>query len=247
MFARSGFALVLTASVALVLVGVTVALGGTPGENCRAGLYRAAGAYADCEQRALANVYAGGGGGSSAKFNPAFSKCRVKYTGVWAKLAARASGSGTPCAAARFLDDGSIVTDNLTGLQWEKKTEDASMHDKNNSYSWSATGTAADGTAYTAFLPTLNAGCFAGQCDWRLPTLLELQTILLEPFACVTSPCIDATFGPTEASVYWSSTGFGDIRFAWIVNFNDGGALVDFRVQGSETIRAVRGGLSSTM
>jgi hypothetical protein len=99
------------------------------------------------------------------------------------------------------------VTDRLTGLQWEQKTDDASVHDKDNFHSWSTIPPAADGTAFTSFLTTLNGGCFAGQCDWRLPTLLELQTILLEPYPCTTSPCIDqAVFGPTAVNGYWSAT-----------------------------------------
>ena len=46
----------------------------------------------------------------------------------------------------------------------------------------------ADGTAFTAFLGTLNngtssdgtatSGCFAGHCDWRLPAIEELEGIV---------------------------------------------------------------------
>ncbi len=51
-------------------------------------------------------------------------------------------------------------------------------HDLDNYYSWSAGGTAADGDAFTNFLDDLNSTGFAGQHDWRLPTLFELQTIV---------------------------------------------------------------------
>jgi hypothetical protein len=72
-------------------------------------------------------------------------------------------------------------------------------------------GTAANGTAFTDFLDKLNGGvgpgsCLAFTCDWRLPTIEELQTILLAPYTCSTSPCIDPIFGPTVSDAYWSST-----------------------------------------
>ena len=104
----------------------------------------------------------------------------------------------------------------------------------------------ADGTAYTNFLATLNSGgCFVGQCDWRLPTRGELQTILLEGYPCTTSPCIDqVTFGPTAAGVnYWSSTtNATNANFAWDVGFDDGLVSDDGKSFG-DCVRAVRSGL----
>jgi hypothetical protein len=44
------------------------------------------------------------------------------------------------------------ATDYDTGLQWEQKTDDGSVHDKDNTYSWSPTLGPPDGTAFTAFL-----------------------------------------------------------------------------------------------
>jgi hypothetical protein len=94
------------------------------------------------------------------------------------------------------------VSDLNTGLIWEKKTgtvgtpNPSDMHDVNNTYNWS-TGPGdnflADGTAFTSFLATLNngvaapsnsgpshiSGCFANHCDWRLPSILELQGIAI--------------------------------------------------------------------
>jgi hypothetical protein len=75
----------------------------------------------------------------------------------------------------------------------------------------------------------LNAENFAGQNDWRVPTeagfnptgTRELESILQHP--CVDVPCIDAIFGPTMPTGYWSRT--GDVSRtvdAWFVNFYDG-------------------------
>ena len=54
---------------------------------------------------------------------------------------------------------------------------------------------------------TLANNCFAGHCDWRIPNIVELRTIVL-PLCSVTStnPCIDPIFGPTLIHNYWSST-----------------------------------------
>jgi len=133
-----------------------------------------------------------------------------------------------------FLNIGLTVFDCQTALEWEKKTDDNGIHDKDNVYSWSATGILFDGPAKTAFLDVLNdvaggeTNCFAGHCDWRLPKVnensdftAELETIL--DCSSFFAPCIDPIFGPV-ASVYWSATTAaccGD-DLAWTRDFRDG-------------------------
>jgi hypothetical protein len=150
------------------------------------------------------------------------------------------------------------VADHDTGLLWERKTgtpvafpgvvcETAAggcpdPHDVANAYEWSNTGTVADGNAYTDFLARLNGlfnpdaatGCFANRCDWRLPEISELQTILVgseaapaQAATCFGAPCIDPAFaavgGPTASSFYWSaSTSVTSPGFAWVAFFTDG-------------------------
>ena len=164
------------------------------------------------------------------------------------------------CYAERFEDNGDgTVTDNQTGLMWEKKTDDGSVHDKDNGYTWSDTFSDPDGTAFVDFLGALNhcvddgtfpptgvTGGFAGYCDWRLPTIVELQTIvdLSAPGCGSGSPCIDETvFGPTMSSVYWSSTTrvFIVPSEAWRVIFDSGVASNGGKIFGG-FVRAVRGG-----
>ncbi len=157
----------------------------------------------------------------------------------------------------RWTDNGDgTATDNTTGLVWELKTDDGSIHDKDDEYTWSTDSPwSPDGMAFVDFLGTLNGGvsadglttegCFAQKCDWRLPTVEELAGILdlsvpgcgLEPFIpCTTIP------GETVSPFYWSSsTVAGSPSFAWIVTFNSGAVLDGFK-KFDLHVRAVRGG-----
>ena len=238
--------LTLVTDVFLVCVGAVHAKQ-TPEQQCHKGRYDAAAQYVACEQKALGKV---AGGGDLQKYEVAIGKCGSKYRTTWAKLQKKASGTGSPCDNPRFADNGDgTVTDRLTGLQWEQKTDDGTVHSKDNQYSWSTSAdgdvTDADGTAFSDFLASLNtSGCFAGQCNWRLPTQAELQTILLGPYPCTTSPCIDqGIFGPTVAGFYWSATtNATPLGFAWLVFFFDGFVDLDSKTY-DFYVRAVRAGL----
>lgn len=231
----------LSICVAMLLAPHAARAAGSPEEQCQKGRHYAAAKYAQCEWKAMGTLYSKG---DFVRFQEASSSCRVKYTGAWAKLQTKASGTGSQCDVARFVVNAGTVTDNLTGLQWEQKTDDAGTHDKDNTYSWTAIANAADGTAFTGLLATLNSGsCFAGHCDWRLPTYAELQTILAEPQPCTSSPCIDeGIFGPTGEGVYWSSTRLaGSPSDAWGVSFSLGDASYNLKTT-PLFVRAVRGG-----
>lgn len=244
--ASSLFRRVLTGLVtSAVLVGGTTPAAAAPEQACRAGRYDAAARYSACQHKALSKYF---GTRDFAKYQAAAGKCQTKYAAVWPKLRAKAPGS--TCDVSRFVGNGMTVTDNLTGLQWETKKNLDSVqnpgdpHDADNEYTWSVSPPAATGSVFTSFLPELNSGgCFAGQCDWRLPTLYELQTILLAPPPCGTSPCIDPVFGPTDAKGYWSAT--TDAEFpdlVWDPFFGDGTPYSNYKPFWS-AVRAVRAGL----
>jgi Protein of unknown function (DUF1566) len=136
--------------------------------------------------------------------------------------------------AMAFRDNGDgTITDDRTGLMWEKKTPRGSgsgdVHNVTGVYFWSApgvTGTEPDGEAFTVFLKVLNEDRFAGHSDWRLPTRQELLSIV----DASKYPRINEIFGPTNAAwtpyptcFYWTSEtadipGGGDHN-AWSVNF----------------------------
>jgi hypothetical protein len=202
----------------------------------------------------------------------------------WALIAQQANEIVPDPNAPRFEDCGDgTVADHQTGLQWEKKTgtvgsfvtceiEPAGCPDPhivNNLYEWSNTGTAPDGGAFTDFLTKLNdpvfgqaatmsdvTGCFAAHCDWRLPNITELRTILIGPNAapgqattCSAAPCIDPGFaavgGPTGASYTWSaSTSAAIPSFAWSASFSIIADVLfnDKSSPGDDYVRAVRAG-----
>ena len=240
---------------AVLLVGAgTAHAKQTAEQTCQKERYEAAAKYAACFLKAMGALW----GGEWEKFTEAIAKCTVKYAAAWPKLQKKATGTGAACEGARFVDNGNgTVTDNLTGLQWEQKTDDATVHDKDNTYSWGVLGNGdyanADGTAFTSFLATLNSGgCFAGQCGWRLPTFMELQTILAftpGPYWCTTRPCIDPVFGPTAlaGAYYWSSTVHAyNPDYAWVGDFSDGFVFSNLKLS-THYVRVVRGCLTPTL
>ena len=162
----------------------------------------------------------------------------------------------TTAGLSRMYNDlgNGVIKDQRTGLFWEKKSDDGSIHDKDNTYTWSAGDpwNSFDGTAATVFLATLNtAPCFGGFCDWRLPTRFELETILdlgnaLPAVPAVfntncTAGCTVTTCSCTRSSYYWSSsTSPNDPSYAWFVNFSGGYVYYDGKTNGYY-VRAVRG------
>ena len=146
--------------------------------------------------------------------------------------------------------DGWIMTrDNVTGLIWEIKTDDETIHDKDNTYTWydsnpetngGNAGTPGEGTDTEDFINALNAANFGGFSDWRLPTIKELDTIV---DLSRTYPSVDTAYFPnTKASYYWSSTTSADYTgSAWRLYF-DYGYGNDYAKSSSSYVRAVRGG-----
>ncbi len=178
-------------------------------------------------------------------------------------MAVNSALSGCPDPGPRFVDNGDgTVTDTQTGLMWEKKSDDDSIHDKDNQYSWSLSDSSWgywDGTVFTDFLAALNAEAFAGCSDWGLPTLDELQTLIdretgfpamdRDAFdtctpGCTVTMCSCTSVEYGSSAGYWSSKGLTtDLKDAWVVDFTEG--KVDYALKHSKGyVRAVRGGFS---
>ena len=148
--------------------------------------------------------------------------------------------------------DGWIMTrDNVTGLIWEVKTDDGSIHDKDNTYTWydsnpdtngGNAGTPGEGTDTEDFINALDAENFGGYSDWRLPTIKELSSLVNSgiPYP---GPTIDTTWLPRTVSFnYWSSTtDVYHVSTAWHVYFSSGYLNALYKSY-SIYVRAGRGG-----
>lgn len=127
------------------------------------------------------------------------------------------NGFVTSGCSDRFDSSGATIIDYATGLEWQKKfSPDATPdlnnpHDSDNTYTWTTGTSAATGSVFTDMLGRLNGayggGCYDGHCDWRLPTLAELQSTAL---ACGTPPCVVyyafSLVVSGASDQYWSST-----------------------------------------
>jgi len=155
-------------------------------------------------------------------------------------------------AKLSYMDNGLTITDKNTKLEWMKK-------DNNNGDCASLPGSLDHDCNFTwdeafAFVADLNtAPCFAGHCDWRVPNVKELMSIVnygnqspmisaefnngCESGACTVNEC-----SCTESVAHWSSTSHESPDDAKWVSFNDG--EVQSGSKGTDwPVRAVRGGL----
>ena len=154
--------------------------------------------------------------------------------------------------ARSYTDNGDrTITDNATGLMWEKLVNQDSapntsdVHDADNPYNpW---------TAAFQKVAELNAANFAGHSDWRLPNNKELRSLV---FFGRSSPSIDSAFNNvgansrTRPGTYWSSTTFPSQPFqAWSVGFTTGVSSLIPKTSAANNfccfVRAVRGPVES--
>jgi len=183
--------------------------------------------------------------------------CTTNFNTALANADTLAASYGTAC---RYVANGDgTVSDLNTGLMWEQKTgtvgtvlTNPPVTDVKNTYS-----ALPDGTASTSFLATLNngaapinggstgpiSGCFANHCDWRLPSIVELQGIVdLSATDCGSgNPCIDPTLLPTQPAFYWSATtdSSDPVLDGWDVDFYHG-TVADNEEVFDFYVRAVR-------
>jgi len=137
------------------------------------------------------------------------------------------TGNDLPDSATSWT----MVRDDITGLIWEVKTNDETLNDKDDKYTWQ--------DATELFIEELNTSEFGGFSDWRLPTIKELACILdYKGF----SPTIRTEYFPqTTLDLYWSSTEVAcSTNRIWYINFKHGNAYINYDTNACH-VRAVRG------
>jgi hypothetical protein len=142
------------------------------------------------------------------------------------------NGNDLPDEATEWV----MVRDNVTGLVWEGKTDDDSIHDKDNNYDWY--------DAQDVFIATLNSQNFGGSSDWRLPTIKELDSLVNSNRE---RPAINTAYFPyTRSNYYWSSTTYAPTPqtccWAWYVSFSYGDVGIKKKAESQFSLAlAVRG------
>ena len=236
-------------AVMAAISGAPAASAATDAQRCERALLLASGKYQACLSRLRARAVLDG---TTPDFRLCVDRFGKRTAAVHRQYLAACPKTVWNGGTQRFVDLGDgTVRDEATGLQWEKKRnldgkrDPRDPHDADNVYTWTVkkAATAPDGTLFTEFLAALNRPpCFAGHCDWRMPSMPELHTILARPKPCERKPCIDPIFGPTASAIYWTgeTSIYHPIR-AWYVFFISGYWTTGEKVTASAA-RAVRGG-----
>lgn len=144
------------------------------------------------------------------------------------------SGEFLPASATEWA----CVLDRVTGLMWEMKTADGGLHDGQRTYTHLGNGDSGD---VSGFAQAVNAAGLCGHQDWRLPSRMELQSIVNYGRA---QPMIVLEWFPhTRDWIYWTSTRNVPDIFGghWIVSFQYGVSVGGGANENQNAARLVRG------
>jgi len=124
----------------------------------------------------------------------------------------------------RFTDNGDTITDNLTGLMWDK------------------TGNRFGPSVWAEALTDCNSLSLGGYSDWRLPNVSELRSLINAGQADTATWLNGQGFSNVQADYHWSSTTYAtNTTYAWFVSMSTGYVL-NLSKAVSNYVLAVRGG-----
>lgn len=169
-------------------------------------------------------------------------------------------GSALPAGAVLGTNptDWACTRDNLTGLTWEVKTA-SGLRSRNYRYAWYSSDPATNGgdagsmgddtcggtlpgnlCNTEAYGYAVNAATLCGASDWRVPTRRELLSLI---HAGVSDPSIDTSYFPDIAggNMWTSTSATTSGAYAWVVYFNNGGAVIYDKAAVHMPVRLVRG------
>ena len=168
------------------------------------------------------------------------------------------------------VSDWACTKDNVTGLVWEIKTAiNTDLRFSGHNYTWYSANAATNGGVAgdtgsntcnatlpsslcntDAFVTAVNAATLCGNSDWRLPNVLELQSLIDYAKTGVSSPAVDTAFfpGTIANAFYWSNTTRSfSIGLAYSVGTAATVVFPDNKTNspnaGLHSVRLVRGGL----
>jgi len=138
----------------------------------------------------------------------------------------------------KVSQDGKVLADDATQwacaydqthkFYWEVKTDDGSEQDAENKYRWGGVSSLGNlGTRYQDWdklITVVNTKKLCGFSDWRVPTLMELRSLLDYSQKQPTLSNRSRQMLPhTQSSFYWSSSPIvGNKRNAWLLYFEYG-------------------------
>lgn len=174
------------------------------------------------------------------------------------------SNAGEDLPASATLGSGAsdwaCTRDNITGLVWEVKVNDAAhLRHVDHTYTWYDTNGAINGgnagsigsdtcngtlpsnqCNTSAFRDAVNAAGLCGATDWRLPT--DFEFLGLMDFSTNATPAIDSAYFPNtpNSTPQWTSVSYTvPASWAWYARFGDGLISIRQKSEGS-VVRLVR-------
>jgi len=137
--------------------------------------------------------------------------------------------SAPALVGGRYVIDKSMVYDRRTGLGWATMAPQSSRP-----LSW---------TDALDFVKNMNEGAAHGRCDWRLPNIRELES-LIDVRQHTPALSEGHLFSRVPAGCWSSTTSVYEPRYAWVLYMRDGAVGVGYKRHAEFHVWAVRGGNS---